>query len=342
MLAGAISEGEVAPILIAMQKQQEFVFGGFSSGIVTAFRNTLHRKRVVGGMSELENIADLNELPGTIGIAHSRTDDGGGIEWAQPRIDTVQRLASIGNGFGGVLVDSSATTLAANQLLKTGVQFRTRTTTPKLNAVELSDGTFVHCGEVFLEAVAAHHADVGSFEGAVRAVNLRTESAGIYLADREDDVLYIVNHNQSLVAAKTTVGMQVATSRLAVVGSTFWELEIGPNSFATVSKEEVVVRPLWNNEGRYDFAVPASVEDVFLSYLKVHPGSSWAEVTNNSVYPVFPKGKATLAAVVSHRILERLLKEGVIKYEVMEKTGREGQLARQMSLFLTDSKGVHE
>lgn len=333
MIAGIIGQGEAAPILVEMQRRQEFIFGGFSTGIVTSLHNRIYRQRALGSIDAFERSADLSSLPGTIGIAHSRTDDGGGIEWAQPRLDSHEQIASVGNGIGGALGNAAATAAVANRLAADGFEFRTRSDSAKLNAVELADGTFVHGGEVALAATAAHFATTNSFESAIRAVNLRSESVGMYLTAPDAHALYLVNHNQSVVAAQTSLGMQVATSRLGFVGDTVWTLDIPANSFATVTETEVIVKPLWEDESRYDFTVPASVQEAFVSYVRSHPGASWGAVTGDAIKPLFRNDKATIDFIVSHRTLEHLLGTGRLHYEITLKNGRDGQLARQMSLF---------
>lgn len=334
MIAGYIGKESAALVLCEMQKRQESIFGGFYSGIATCKNGRLYRERVLGNIDILNDTVAEGCLPGTIGIAHSRSNSGGGISWAQPRLNLGKRIATAGNGFLGVLANQSRTSELAEKLIGTGLQFQTATDAPIINAAPLSNGSYVHAAEVSLEAISLEFAKAGSFEQAVRATDMRSESVEIYLTAESTQTLYIVNYNQRLIAAKTEIGMQIATSRLAFGRSIIWELEIPANSFARVNENEVLVKPLWLIEDRYDFNSPENLSQVFLSYIAANPGSFWEDVVDNALYPQFAKGSASLAAIVGHRLFEKCLANSEIFCKLDQVVGLEGQIAPKFRLYI--------
>lgn len=187
---------------------------------------------------------------------------------------------------------------------------------------------------MLLEAVSFEFAKSGSLDQAIRAIDIRSESVEIYLTAGRTRTLYIVNHNQRLIAAKSELGMQIATSRLAFADPIKWELEIPPNSFAVVNEEDVQVKPLWPDEARYDFNVPKNLNDIFLSYIAENPGSFWEEVVDNALLPHFPPGKATLVAMVGHRLFEKCLANREINCQLEHVIGLEGQIAPKFRLYI--------
>src|SRR5690554_4670985 len=100
-IAGYVGYRRAAPILIEMMKKQEGFGGGYYTGIATLHENKLYYAKVVGGVSELLKNTDAENLPGTIGIMHSRSNSGGDREWAHPFISCDEKMAYIANGSVG-------------------------------------------------------------------------------------------------------------------------------------------------------------------------------------------------------------------------------------------------
>ncbi|HMO19295.1 MAG TPA: hypothetical protein PJ989_14495 [Oligoflexia bacterium] len=334
MISAYIGDSVAAPHLIEMTRRQESIFGGFYTGIATIDKNVLYRKRTVGSCSTFQSLYDLSELPGSIGIAHSRTNDGGGVEWAQPRFDEKQGIASVGVGIGGVLASYDNTILLAESLLSQGVVFHTRLEGEKKNGITLSDKTTIHAAEAWLIAIGRSYDSGRSILEAIREVNLRSESVTLYLTTREPDRIFVANHNSRLLALKTEKGMQLVSSIIGLNEKIIWAMEIPPNTFATVTKNQVITEVLWEDEERYDFYEPHDFVSVVTDYINDNPGAGWADALNSTTSKIFPSGKASLGFLMFHQTIERLLKNKVIKYETTEVKGTEGQCGiPQMILF---------
>lgn len=72
-IAGYAGKKAAAPILIEMMRKEQFMDGGLSTGIATIHEGKLYTAKVTGDLDELLRTTDAMNLPGTVGIIHSRT-----------------------------------------------------------------------------------------------------------------------------------------------------------------------------------------------------------------------------------------------------------------------------
>ena len=72
-IAGYAGKRRAAPILIEMMRKEEFMDGGLSTGIATIHEGKLYTAKVTGDLETLLRETDAADLPGTVGIIHSRT-----------------------------------------------------------------------------------------------------------------------------------------------------------------------------------------------------------------------------------------------------------------------------
>lgn len=96
-LVGYAGNKPAAPILIDMLKKQEGFDGGMSTGIATVCDGKIYMRKVVGDIDTLIRETDALELPGTIGIMHSRPG-GTDVNHAHPFMTENDATAVILNG----------------------------------------------------------------------------------------------------------------------------------------------------------------------------------------------------------------------------------------------------
>jgi len=96
-IAGYAGHRHAAPILIEMMRKEEFMDGGLSTGIATIHEGKLYTRKVTGDLDELLRETDAAELPGTVGIIHSRTA-GNLVSHAHPFKSADSNLAIVLNG----------------------------------------------------------------------------------------------------------------------------------------------------------------------------------------------------------------------------------------------------
>ena len=75
MIAGYAGHRRAAPILIEMLRRQEYFDGGRSTGIATIHEGKLYTAKINGNLDRFLRETDGADLPGTVGIIHSRTGD---------------------------------------------------------------------------------------------------------------------------------------------------------------------------------------------------------------------------------------------------------------------------
>lgn len=125
-IAGYVGSRPAAPILLEMMEREEGFAGGYYTGIATVYQNRLYCRKVVGGVRELMENTDAAALPGTVGILHSRSNSGGGREWAHPFLNPAGDFAYVANGSPGRFQDNDCRiSQAAARLYGQGCRFTT-------------------------------------------------------------------------------------------------------------------------------------------------------------------------------------------------------------------------
>ena len=95
-IAGYSGKRNAAPILIEMLRRQQSFDGGLSVGVATIHEGKLHYRKVVGDVDTLLRETDAINLPGTIGIAHTRP--AADAKLPHPYISMDGRMALVTNG----------------------------------------------------------------------------------------------------------------------------------------------------------------------------------------------------------------------------------------------------
>jgi glucosamine--fructose-6-phosphate aminotransferase (isomerizing) len=92
-------EGTAAPIIHAALKRLEYR-GYDSVGIATIDNNKIHLKKDQGKIDEVHKILNLDDLPGNIGIGHTRwATHGAPLKVnAHPHLDCSGQIAVVHNG----------------------------------------------------------------------------------------------------------------------------------------------------------------------------------------------------------------------------------------------------
>ena len=337
MVSGIIGEQPAAEELAEMSYRQEPAFGGFYSGIGTLSGGQIHVSKNVGGITALGEDLDLLSMPGDIGIAHSRTNDGGGCVRAQPYVDQAGLVASSSNGSNGIFEEEATQRLnhLAIELVAAGVEFNSIAEDRTLNDIVLPDGRHIHGGEIIIQSLARRLAAGMPFAEAYRDVGVKTEIVGLYLLRDDPEALYIANVNQSIVVAKRNSTTFVATSSLAFNQDALWVCEIPCNTIARVSKDgKVELEPLWEDEARIYTGKITGATDAFHRFVVAQPGSTWSEIRDGAILPLFPEDMAVPSAPAAHRAMEDLLDAGRIRSNIAEVTGVDGQFpVRQFRFY---------
>ena len=99
-IAGYSGNQQAAPILLEMLRKQEPYDGDMSTGVVTIHEGKLYIKKLVGNVDDFLREIDLSELPGTIGIAHTRPAGSKDSPAVHPTWNPDCTMAIVTNGTG--------------------------------------------------------------------------------------------------------------------------------------------------------------------------------------------------------------------------------------------------
>ena len=156
-IAGYVGEKRAAPILIEMMKKQEGFAGGYYTGIATIHEGKIYHSKLVGDTDMLETLTEAANLPGNIGILHSRSKSGGGVEWGHPFVDEKNespRIAYVANGASGFFTDRKPGYAPfIEKLVADGYDMSSRVVMADSIYNKLSDGTTVHMSDVMCKII---------------------------------------------------------------------------------------------------------------------------------------------------------------------------------------------
>lgn len=151
MIAGYNGTKRAAPLLIEMLRKMEGMNAGCFTGIATLHEGKIHYRKLVGNLDRLLAETDCMELPGNIGIIHSRTPGNPPTdEWAHPFTcekegEILTALAA--NGVTGCCKEANRTQIPPKiqELLQAGYPIKTGTAgQPLPKQAELFDGAYVY------------------------------------------------------------------------------------------------------------------------------------------------------------------------------------------------------
>ena len=187
-IAGYVGDKQAAPILVEMLKRQEIYDGGYSTGIVTVHEGKLYCKKVLGNVEEFLNQVNLDELPGTIGLAHTRPYNNQYTQ-VHPYISNNGRVAVVTNGTGTKPQFIPRKEAIAEMLLENGFDFVTRFKDDESNYPKLKDGDRVSVVDI-MSNLTQFNVDKGmecAEAFAAAANNLTAERVyGMLCADEPD------------------------------------------------------------------------------------------------------------------------------------------------------------
>ena len=172
-----------APILLEMIERQEGLAGGYYTGIATIADGTAALGEGGGRRGGAARGRVAIDAPGTIGLAHSRSNSGGDVAWAHPFIACDDSLAYIANG-------AAATSRPHRRQRGRAATWRPAgTVTPRVADEAhrpypvLEDGRCVHVSDVMAHAIEERWRPAGAGLRGHRAafLELPAEIVGLFI-----------------------------------------------------------------------------------------------------------------------------------------------------------------
>lgn len=219
-IAGYVGERRAAPILLEMLRRQQNFDGGMSVGIATLHEGRIYMRKVVGDVDTLIKTTDALNLPGNIGVAHTRP--GGKPEtwaFAHPFVTDDGSMAAFTNGTAGTFADYRVyIQKVLDELVPEGYGFSDRAYLEESTFPRLPDGSYVSCVSVRMNMVHKNIKAGMSIPAAMSkmASDVYVDNVFGVLHRDTPDKFYILRTTRPAVAVTTEDGTYVASTRFAL------------------------------------------------------------------------------------------------------------------------------
>ena len=316
-IAGYVGTKRAAPILLEMLKREEGFDGGFYTGIATLHEGKIYYAKVVGDVDTLINEKAVQDLPGTIGIIHSRTPSGGGVKWAHPFVtqkNGVVTHAYVANGSSGVFKNrNDEYTRRTEQLLEQGYDMTSRDKGDCMRYQVMKDGSAVHMSDAMCQLIA-YHIDAG--KGIVEAMSaafceMPSEIVGLLLSLAEPNGIAYSRINMPMFVVFSEDGAYLSSTPSAFVGETTEPHALAPCSSGIVYKDGFTVFPYQEPPARVgviDAEIRSKAYESVCAALK-EGEKSFPQIRKHIEATLFKDGDCFPAARLVYEILYWLQKQ---------------------------------
>ena len=313
-----------APILLQMLESQEALGGGHYTGIATLSGGTIHLLKVIGPVSELlRRHPEALEMPGTVGIAHSRTPGIDSDAWAQPFLSYNGQVVYCANGAAGQFKATDYNSAYLRDKAE-GIVYRTSIAHPAGTYPVMADGCCVHSSEVNANVVRRRLAAGGTLRDALAAMlaEYPSEIAGLALAVQEPESVSAVRLNQPLMWGRDESGFYLATAAFALENEHLeWVNPVPSASVLTMTREAIALQAL---DGFASFFVPCEPRHrVFqaLDAMLARGGDYCVNDFCEEAKKCWPAGKLATANMVAYEFLREELATGTLESWLVETPG---------------------
>jgi len=189
-IVGYVGSRPAAPILLDALKRLEY--RGYDSAGIATISGQIHLKKDKGKIGEIDRRLNLADIPGTVGIGHTRWATHGVPSQANahPHLDEARTVAVVHNGIIENYVD------IRKFLIKHGYELKSETDT---EVVPNLINYFMKNGKNFEEAVVL---SIQRLEGSYSLAILSTKEPGKIIAVRKESPLILgLGKNETLLAS---------------------------------------------------------------------------------------------------------------------------------------------
>ena len=218
-IAGYAGHRQAAPILLEMLRRQQAYDGDTSTGVATIHEGKLYYWSMVGGVDNLIRNTDVLELPGTIGIAHSRPGASPDFPPMHPNISRDGTIALVTNGTTPMTKYSPNWSEAVNMLDADGYRFVHEGETdavahPRLNRT----GNHVSPAEARVFLVEYYMARGKSITQALALAckHMYSDNVTVLISESHPDSIYALRTTRPLTAVMENGETYLATTRFGM------------------------------------------------------------------------------------------------------------------------------
>ena len=222
-IAGYAGNRRAAPILLEMLRRQQPYDGDMSTGIATIHEGKLHYRKFVGDVDALIANTDALELPGTVGIAHTRPGGSKNEVPMHPNISRDGTIALVTNGTTPITKYSPGWSDAVNMLDAHGYEFihvsETQVSvTNALHPMVSRIGKHVSPAEARVYLVE-HYMSLGKSiteAMALTCAHMYSDNATVLISESHPDSFFALRTTRSLVACMENGETYMATTRFGL------------------------------------------------------------------------------------------------------------------------------
>ena len=213
-IAGYSGKKQAAPILMEMLEKQAPYDGDMCTGIATIHEGKLHYRKIVGDVATFIRETDVLQLPGTIGIAHTRPSYGAVAP--HPSLNDNETIAIVTNGTTPITKHSPDWSAAADMLDAAGYDITPLSTDTKKAHPRLSrNGMFVGYGQLRAKLLDYFINQGHTLEEAMVLTcdHVFTDTILVMLHISQPDRIYVTRNTRPMNVVLEDGEMYMATTR---------------------------------------------------------------------------------------------------------------------------------
>ncbi len=317
----------------------EGFWSGFYTGIATIDGDGIHTAKCCGYSKFWLDKFKLSDFPGTTGLFHSRTNSGGDDAWAHPFTGSSGKVSIVSQGNDGVFSDMSIWAEAGNRAAAKGKKFPAHSyNVPLKRYPVLNDGAKVHVSEIMAQTAEVLYEANGDPLKTVRelASTLKEEGITFFIFHDQPGKVFFINMNQRGAVYFTEQGAYCASSLFAFGVPFVKYTELPLNSIGYFTAVELCCEKMPSPGFPLIDRIPNGVLRAAAEFLKEHPGSTMAEITDGGFGPLFPSEGIRLRSMTAHHIIEALYAEDLIYFKNIEVEGPCGTKGLRTLFYLKE------
>lgn len=314
-----------APKLFRMLQSQETLGGGHYNGIATIHNGKIHMIKVIGSTADLlKRHPEVLNLPGTVGIAHSRTPGIDSDEWAQPFFSYDEKVIYCANGAAGLFTETDYNDFYLKSLAD-GISYRTAINEPAALYPVMSDKKCVHSSELMANIIRCkHQATPLPLRQILHKVccDFKAEIAALAMSESEPDCVSAIRINQPLMWGRDVSGFYLATSAFALENENLqWINRVPHASCMTMTRNNITFEAM--DEFVDYFMDHEPLTAIFAEFEKMLTSGNDFSVIDfcEAAQACWPKGKMAVANMIAYEYLREKMHSGTMETFVVDTPG---------------------
>ncbi|MBR6792852.1 MAG: hypothetical protein IKM48_00665 [Clostridia bacterium] len=337
MMAGYNGTKRAAPILIEMLRKEEGINAGCFTGIATLHEGKIYYRKLAGNLDRLLAETDAMDLPGSIGIIHSRTPNGVPVDsWAHPftcEQDGRVRTALMLNGMNGCCneLNLKQYPTVLKKIKEAGYPLKSEADIPKDRILKHpKDGNKVYQKTDCLAQLASMRileegtTPAEALQKTVR--ELPGENMILMLSDTAPDVISWCRVNFPMYIGLTDHGVCMASAPIAFAEHTSQYTLLPALSAGEVTRESFTVKKIMDFPYTVAPITPKVVHDAYEAISKQIQGGN--DHFSKIVKPLFEEADCNQSNAITWAVLSDLHRQGKIDIEKVLRPGVREELFR--------------